>query len=190
MNEKELIRQLKKGSQKAFNEIYNLYSAGLYAYCVQYTKSREDAEEIVHDVFLKIWLNRNMIIQEDTLRSFIFKIAKNQLINAYRSRLNSFVFEEYVNYYNDEKLSVNDTHHTIEFDDFVRILEKVMGTLINTQKEVIKYCKIDQLSNKETAEKLSLKEQTVKNQLSAGLKILREGLQKYLIWIIILLIVK
>ena len=190
MSEKELICQLKEGSYKAFDEIYRMYSARLYAYCMQYTKSRENTEEVVQDVFTKLWINRNSIIQEDTLRSFIFKIAKNQLINAYKARINSFTFEEYVDYYNEEKFSVADTPYIVEFDDFCRSLEKVMNNLSETQQKVIECSRFEQLSNKETAEKLQLKEQTVKNQLSAGLKILREELQKYLIWIIILLIVK
>ncbi len=46
MNEEELVYQLKQESQDAFNRIYNMYSARLYAYCMQYVKSREDTEEI------------------------------------------------------------------------------------------------------------------------------------------------
>ena len=52
MNEEELVYQLKQESQDAFNRIYNMYSARLYAYCMQYVKSREDTEEIVQDVFM------------------------------------------------------------------------------------------------------------------------------------------
>lgn len=60
MNEEELVYQLKQESQDAFNRIYNMYSARLYAYCMQYVKSREDTEEIVQDVFIKLWINRHM----------------------------------------------------------------------------------------------------------------------------------
>jgi len=190
MKEKKLIYQLKKGSQKAFNEIYHMYSARLYAYCMQYTKSREDSEEIVQDVFIKLWLKKESIIQEDTVRSFIFKIAKNQLINRYKSRLNSFSFEEYTAYCNIEKFSTSDTSQIIEYDDFCRLLENAMKILSQTQKKVIEYRKFKHLTNQETADKLQLKEQTVKNQLSEGLKILRRELQKHLAWIIFLFLVK
>ena len=98
MNEEELVYQLKQESQDAFNRIYNMYSARLYAYCMQYVKSREDTEEIVQDVFIKLWINRHSIIHGELLSAFIFKIAKNQIINRYKSRINSYVFEEYVNY--------------------------------------------------------------------------------------------
>lgn len=190
MGEKELIFQLKKGSEKAFDKVYRLYAARLYGYCMQYTKSREDSEEIVQDVFIKLWQNKEKIIQTDTLRSLIFKIAKFQLINKYRSSLNSFSYEVYVDFYNEKKLSIDNAHHAIEYDDFCHILKKALKTLPETQQKVIEYCKLKNYSNKEAADKLQLKDQTVKNQLSIGLKTLKEILEKYSIWAIILLIVK
>jgi RNA polymerase sigma-70 factor (ECF subfamily) len=190
MNEKDLIIKLKQSSQKAFDEIYRLYAARLYAYCYQYTKSREDTEEIVQDVFTRLWINRMSVVQEETVSSLLFTIAKNQLINIYRQRLNSPVFEEYINCCNQEKFSIEDTRQKIEYDDFCRQLNKLVKRLPETQRKVFDCCIIQQLSNKETAEKLSLKEQTIKNQLSSALKILRNELGKIWVWLITLLIVK
>ena len=184
MNEEELVYQLKQESQDAFNRIYNMYSARLYAYCMQYVKSREDTEEIVQDVFIKLWINRHSIIHGEHLSAFIFKIAKNQIINRYKSRINSYVFEEYVNYYNEEQCSVSDTSAIVEYDDFCKSLKKAMKNLSSTQREVIECVKLNQMSVKETAVKLRLKEQTVKNALSAGLKVLKEILKKSLVLIL------
>ena len=184
MNEEELVYQLKQESQDAFNRIYNMYSARLYAYCMQYVKSREDTEEIVQDVFIKLWINRHSIIHGEHLSAVIFKIAKNQIINRYKSRINSYVFEEYVNYYNEEQCSVSDTSAIVEYDDFCKSLKKAMKNLSSTQREVIECVKLNQMSVKETAVKLRLKEQTVKNALSAGLKVLKEILKKSLVLIL------
>ena len=176
MNEEELVYQLKQESQDAFNRIYNMYSARLYAYCMQYVKSREDTEEIVQDVFIKLWINRHSIIHGEHLSAFIFKIAKNQIINRYKSRINS--------YYNEEQCSVSDTSAIVEYDDFCKSLKKAMKNLSSTQREVIECVKLNQMSVKETAVKLRLKEQTVKNALSAGLKVLKEILKKSLVLIL------
>ena len=183
MDEIELVYQLQQDSQKAFNRIYEIYSARLYAYCMQYVKSREDSEEIVQDVFIKLWTNRHSIVHAELLSNFIFKIAKNQIINRYRSRLNSFVFEEYVNYYNEVACSVNDASDIVEYDDFCQSLKKAMKSLPNTQREVIESMRFNQLSVKETAQSLNLNEQTVKNALSAGLKTLKEILKRSMILI-------
>ena len=188
MNEEELVYQLKRESQEAFNKIYDMYSSRLYAYCMQYVKSREDSEEIVQDVFIKLWVNKQSIVHGELLSAFIFKIAKNQIINRYKSRVNSYVFEEYVNYCNEGKYSVSDTSSVVEYDDFCRSLKKAMKSLSATQREVIECVKLEQLSIKETADKLKLKEQTVKNALSAGLKLLKDLLKKSLVLIILFML--
>ena len=148
-NEHLLIADLKKGSKEAFDEIYRLYAGRLLAYCTQYTKCREDAEEIVQDVFVALWNSRQTIRQEETLRSLLFTISKHRVINAYRSTLNSPVYEDYVDYQNE--LPAGEDYHRLEYEQYVRIVKDAMS------------------------------EQTVKNQLSIGLKTLRELLAKVLV---------
>jgi RNA polymerase sigma-70 factor (ECF subfamily) len=175
INEQQLIDALKNDSQKAFNSIYTIYAKRLFAYAIQYTKSVQDAEEIVEDVFVHLWLERKVIRQSETLRALLFIMAKHYLINAYRARINSPVFEDYVDY----QESITDNNHTqIEYDEFVKQVYKAIDKLPQTQKNVITLSKIQQLNNKEIAERLSLNEQTVKNQLSLGLKTLKQELYK------------
>ena len=184
LNEKVLIRELKKDSQKALDSIYKMYARRLYAFCLQYTKSKENAEEIVEDVFVWIWVNRRDIHQEETLRSLLFIRAKHYLINAYRSRINSPVYEDYVSY--QDELTADDIEQHMEYEDFVHQLRNALTKLPITQRQVIELSKIQQVSNKEIAVKLSLSEQTVKNQLSLGLKNLRKELNKvpFLFWLL------
>ncbi len=188
MNEIEIVLQLKEDSNEAFDEIYARYSKRLYVYCLQYVKSKEDTEEIVQDTFTKVWTNRHSIAHAESIGAFIFKIAKNQIINKYRQRVNSFSFEEYVNYYNEEKYSVCDTTNIIEYDDFRKVLKKALTTLTRTQQKVIKCCKLDNLSIRETAKTLKLQEQTVKNALSSGLKTLRGVLKGEVLYLLFILL--
>jgi len=177
--ESEYIKDLKCGSRKAFNALYDIYSARLYGYCLQWTKSHEDTEEIVQDVFVKLWTYRNTIQNEETILYFLFRVAKNQLINNYRNKINSPLFEEYVQYSNDSSLSVGDAAQSVEYDDFCKLLNKIKQSLPKTQQKVFEYSNQRQMSNKEIAEALNLSEQTVKNQLSLAHKVLREKLRKY-----------
>jgi RNA polymerase sigma-70 factor (ECF subfamily) len=126
------------------------------------------------------------IRQDETLRSFLFIIAKNLIINAYRSRLNSKVYEEYIIY--SDKCSIDDTLYKMEYDEFYKQLQKAIQKLSVTQQKVVVLSRIKQLSNKEIAEKLSLSEQTVKNQLSLGLKALQLKLDKLLMLCILFFI--
>lgn len=139
-----------------------------------FTKSHEEAKEVVQDVFIKLWMSRTKIRQEETLRSLLFIIAKNYLINSYRSKINSPVYEEYIMH--KETMIVNDTEYQVEYHDFLNKFNKAMEYLPPTQRKIVTLSKIYQFSNKEIVEKLSLSKQTVKNQLSLGLKTLREKL--------------
>ncbi|MDR2811294.1 MAG: RNA polymerase sigma-70 factor [Tannerellaceae bacterium] len=183
-DEQGLIYDLKRGSYQAFNEIYRLYAKRLYVYCLSFTKSPEEAEEIVQDVFVKIWINRASIRQDETLRSLFFIMAKHQLINAYRAKLNHPMYEEFVNC--KEESSPPDVHRKLEYEEFLRRFRSALEKLPPTQQNVIRLSKMEDMSNKEIAGELRLSEQTVKNQLSLGLKTLKEILNKTaFVWLMI-----
>lgn len=176
MDEATLIARLKEGSYSAFDQIYSLYSRPLYAFCLSYTKSHEDAQDIVQDVFVKLWQNKGSIRAENSIKSLLFTMAKNHLINAYRARINSPIYEEYVLYCNSIRLSDNNVMHKIEYEDFMLRIMRVMSLMSETQRKVFKLKKLQQKTNKEIAEALSLSEQTVKNQYTLSMKLVREHL--------------
>lgn len=184
--EKELISALKHGSRKAFESIYQMYSKRLYAYSLQLTKSPEDAEEIVQEVFIKLWINRAQIRQEETLRSLLFIMSKHYFINAYRAKINHPIYEEYVDY--KDVLLTDNALQQLEYEEFLGIFRHSMEELPVTQKKVIQLSRMEQLTNKEIADKLALSEQTVKNQLSLGLKSLKEKLNKFIVLLVLVFI--
>jgi RNA polymerase sigma-70 factor (ECF subfamily) len=187
LHEELLIRDLKNGSGKAFDAIYQMYAKRLFACCLQFTKTKEDAEEIVQDVFVQLWVKRESIRQTETLRSLLFVMSKNQLINAYRSRLNSPVYEDYVKY--QEKVCVSDTSFNMEYEEFAGKLQAALKRLTVTQQKVIELSRLHGFSDQEVAVALSLSKQTVKNQLSTGLKALRQLLGKVFVlcWTVVFL---
>lgn len=74
--EGEYIHQLKSGSRKSFDALYRMYASRIYSYCYQYTKSYEDAEEVVQDVFVKLWSSRESIRKEDTIKYWLLLLRK------------------------------------------------------------------------------------------------------------------
>lgn len=173
-NEEKLIIDLKKGSVRAFDKIYEIYARRLYAFCLKYCKSKETAEEIMQDTFVWIWNNRLSITQTETLKPIIFIRAKHLLINAYRKVINSPVYEDYMDYLDKGDSSAYTS--MMEYDEFVQRVNLLISQLSKTQQEIIKLSKFEMMTNKEIAQKLNYSEQTVKNQLSLGLKQLRNML--------------
>lgn len=169
-SESELIAKLKQGSEKAFNALYAMYARRLYAFCMEYTKSREDTEEIVQDAFMWLWKNRENIRQEKTIKNLLFLRVRHFLINAWRSRMGEPVFEDYVNYLN---MPSGDTSDKLEYDEFRHNIVKIINELPKTQAKVLRMARLEGFRNKEIAEMLHLSEQTVKNALSLGLKYLK-----------------
>ena len=188
MTERELIQQLRLDSIKAFNAIYELYARRLYAFCLKYTQSRENAEEIVEDTFVWIWNNRHDIKPEESIKPLIFLKTRHLLINAYRKLVNSPVFEDYMDYL-DHTSEGGATDSPMEYDDFMRQVNQNIDKLPETQQQIIRLSKLEMLSNREIAQQLGYSEQTVKNQLSLGLKQLRALLKPRLniFWVLFLI---
>ncbi len=174
--EEKLIIEVKKDSMRAFDSIYELYARRLYAFCLRYAKSRETAEEIVQDTFVWLWNNRHSITQDKTLKPILFIRAKHLLINAYRKVVNSPIYEDYMDYLDHGSTSSNATDCMLEYDEFTKKVNALIAQLPNTQQEIIRMSKFEMMSNKEIATRLNYSEQTVKNQLSLGLKQLRKML--------------
>jgi RNA polymerase sigma-70 factor (ECF subfamily) len=179
--EAELITMLKQGSEEAFKSLYDMYAKRLYAFCLEYTKSREDTEEIVQDAFVWLWKNRSSIRQETTIKNLIFLRVRHFLINAWRTRLKEPVFEDYVDYIN---LLQDKSSDRLEYDEFLSTVKSILDRLPRTQARVVMMSRIEGFKNKEIAQKLRLSEQTVKNSLSVGLKSLKEELGKMIILVL------
>ena len=159
---------LKHDSQWAFDNLYRMYAHRLFAFALEYCHHKETAEEIVEDTFIWIWNHRHDIKQEKTLFNLVFIKARHLLINAYRAILNSPHFEDYVNYSNS--LGTEEQESQLEYDEFMHVIRQGLDRLPLTQRRVIELSRFEQKSIIEIASMLNLKEQTVRNQLSLGLK--------------------
>lgn len=84
-NEKELLSLAATGNEAAFAQLFYAYHNKLGAYVFRFTQSREITEEIVQDVFLKIWLNRHTLSSIENFGSYIYVLSKNHTLNCLRS---------------------------------------------------------------------------------------------------------
>ncbi len=79
-----LLRQLKQGSEPAFNALYNLHSKMLLSNIRSLVKNNETAKELLQDLYLKIWENRAAINPEQSFKSYLFTIARNMVYDYFR----------------------------------------------------------------------------------------------------------
>jgi RNA polymerase sigma-70 factor (ECF subfamily) len=171
----ELVKLLKKDDMKAFDIIYTKYSRRLYGFVFRYVKQDADTEEIVQDVFIKIWKVRTKINVYSSFESFLFTIAHNATVNLLKKRATEQKYVEHVKSLQiiNESYELTDEIHYKELEQkFLGLVDK----LSPRQKEIFLLSREEGLSNKEIADKLGISIQTVKNHLVTTLSFLKNKL--------------
>lgn len=177
-DENKLIEDLKKGSKMAFTKLYAIYAPRIRAFSVRWTKNEITADDITQEVFIRLWNERENIRQTNSVSSLLYTIASHLLINAFNKTINSPVFEDYVRYI--DKLPSSGNADPLEYSNFLSSIKLFIDRMPPTRAKVVKLSKLEGFNNKEIADLLSLKEQTVKNQLSIGVKELRSFIKDFL----------
>lgn len=175
----ETIKKLQEGSYEAFDTLYNVYADSLYGFALLHTKSTVQAEDIVQDTFLKLWNMRESLSVEGSFKSMLFTIAKNHVIDIFRQQVNRANFEDYIAFCEDENLLDNTSVEKVYYNDFLEKLAIAKQKLTLAQRNIFELSREEGMSNTEIAAASNLSEQTVKNHLSAALKVLRVELGKY-----------
>ncbi len=169
-----LIEELLNGNLKAFDILFNKYAKRLYGFSIRYLKSATEAEELVQDVFFKVWENRNILKKELSFKSYLFTIAYNDILKFFRS--NSY-HQTYVKEVVDlSELSYNSIE-SVEYASILDEVDKLIEQLPERRKSIFVKSRKEGKSSKEIAEELNLSAGTVDNNISEALKFLRENLK-------------
>ncbi len=180
----ELIRDFKKGDTKAFEKLFQKYHKKLYAFLFHLLHSKEDAEEIVQETFIKIWEKREDFIEGYSFDSFLFTIAKNAFLNLNRKKINRKVFEDHLNFL--DEISSGRADDYVIFKETKEIINTIIEGLPPKRKEIFFLRKIEGLSRKEIAEKLDISIITVDSQLMKANIYLKDQFKKYSLLLLIL----
>ncbi|MBN2814389.1 MAG: RNA polymerase sigma-70 factor [Bacteroidales bacterium] len=163
----------------AFNTIYNKYSYKLHEFVLMYLKQEEDAEEIVQEVFIKIWESRGKIDVYSSFESFLFTIAYNATISLLRKRVSQSKSREYLK--SLQQIDAADqVIDEIQFKELDQKVQSLLEQLTPRQKEIYLLSREDGLTHKEIAQKLSISESTVNNHLVTTMKYLKSHIDKTL----------
>jgi RNA polymerase sigma-70 factor (family 1) len=167
----ELVAKLRKGDINAFDQIFNKYGGRLFGFAFNYLKSKEEAEGLVQDVFLKIWENRKSLKAESSLKSYLFTIAYHDICGYFRKKK----MHDKCNV--EIGLTSNKTVNPEEQLDYKSTLEQIdqlIEKLPEKQRVIFMKSRKEGKSTKEIADEMNLAPGTVDNQISAALKILRK----------------
>lgn len=171
MEEKDLIRNLKRGKEDAYYELLNLYGNKLLKTCFLIIKDKNEAEDIVQETFIKVFKYIKNFKGESTLYTWIYRIAQNILKDRYKNRISMIPYEDY-------EVEVDIVEDVIISKIDREILRHELENLNLIYKQVLILFYFEDLSIKEISEILDEKEGTIKSKLSRGRVLLKNALEK------------
>ncbi len=176
----DVLELLKKGDVLAFDTIYQKYCRRLFGFVLKYVKQKDDAEEIVQEVFVKIWESRHKIDVFSSFDSFLFTIAYNSTISLLRKRVTEKKYVDFLISQQQEYI-VNDSSVEIQFNELNDKVQLLLNELTPRQKEIFQLSRVEGLTHEEIAKKLNISANTVKNHMVTVLSFLRKSLDNNLL---------
>lgn len=170
--EREVIEQIRDGSKDAFRLMFDEVGPKIYAFALSYLKNEFEAEELLQEVFLKLWEVRSSLDSSRNLKSFLFKICINLIYDFIRRKNIEQVYLDYSEKNNPS--SGDNTWHEVIYNDMLNNLQQLIATMPEQRQRIFRMSKEDGLSNEEIADRLNLSKRTVENQLYRAVSFLKD----------------
>lgn len=177
LDEKALLLQISEGNEKAFRTLFKTYYERLYHYVFSFTKSAQITEELTMDVFLKIWLGRDIIPQIEKFDAFLFRVAHNKSIDFLRSVAKDPRFQDLL----WEQLQIaNDIQPdaTLILHEYEDKLRQAVSLLSPQRKKVYQMSREQDMTHDQIAAQLNLSKNTVNNHIVEAQRFIRTYLSK------------
>lgn len=173
-NEILLIKALKKGDAKAFDKLFSLYGNRIYHFSCGYLKSKEDAEGVVQEVFLRIWKNRKALKPELSFKAYLFKIAYHFILEYFEKAARRRAYQEQL--IEESVIFTPDNEERLNYQLLLEKVEQLIEQLPPRQKDILIKRRKEGLAVKEIASQLGISPKTVENHLTEALKTIRKQL--------------
>jgi RNA polymerase sigma-70 factor (family 1) len=173
-DEPKLLSDMAAGGQNAFRSIYQHYHARINAYILSLVKSPQLAEDLLQEVFIKVWEARDQLGDVQNFGAWLFSVARNHTINALRSAARSqSVLGEILKHaaqprFDDEILA----------RDYARFIQRVLDSLPSRTRDIYRKCKEQGRTYEEVARELGVSGNAVKRHVINSIKALREAARK------------
>ena len=180
----EILKDIAAGSSKAFRALYSYWEPTLSSFIFQVTRSKVITAEIVQDVFLKIWMTRESLVEVKDFKAYLFVISKNRAINALKKSLADLErIKKYASEVPFNEQPVEDDDAQLHFS----LIDEAIDQLSPRQKEIFLLHRHERYSYREIAEQLGIGKESVKTHLSLAIKSIKNHIEKKITLIILLI---
>jgi RNA polymerase sigma-70 factor (family 1) len=171
-----LLTQIASGDEKAFNRLFESRRAKLFNYLFDIVKSREVAEEMVTDVFLKIWFGRELVTEIQNIDAFLFKIAYHKALKFLRTASRRQDIQKLI-FYEMEKAAWNEAEDRLTREEYRQLLMNAIAQLTPQRQLVYRLSREEGMTHEQIAAALDLSPNTIKNHITESTKFIRSFLQ-------------
>mgnify|MGYP002379812613 CR=1 FL=1 len=174
----ELFALLASGDEAAFRRVFHYYTPRLQPFVFSIVKSNAIAEEIVQDIFLKLWANRQAVAQKDNPSSWLFTVAAHQSLSFLRRMSVERRYIDSVKAQLAQAAIQNPTEDQLFLREGEALLKKALEILPPRQKLIYTLSRHEGFSHKEIADQLNISPNTVKNHIVTALRTLQDFVRK------------
>lgn len=171
------IEKMKAGDRESFNQVFRRYYSPMVRFCIRYVADSDIASEIVQDLFVKLWSNREKISFNTSFESYMLTSVRNSAI-TYINKERSHN-EANLRVFSEESDNI-DPSETLQSNNLEESYRQILKAMPEKRREVFLASRYDGLKYAEIAEKLGISQKTVEAQMSAAIKQLKDGLKPYL----------
>lgn len=186
MNSQEVIERIKNGDESAFEGAFKAYARPLHAYGVSLLGNAHMAEEMIQQLFLKIWEQRATLEIHSSLKAYLYRSIHNDCMNYLRHLKVRQRYAESTG--RDPALSQEQPSGRLEIKEIQSRLRSGLGKLPEACRTVFQLSRFEHLSYKEIAGQLGISIKTVENQMGKALRVLRVELKDYLVVLFVALL--
>lgn len=181
--EKILLEKIRQGDKSAFSIIFSNYYRDLVLFAFTFVKDKDVSEEIVEDIFVKFWEERENILITSSLKSYLLKSVQNKCLDWLRhlKSRNKFVSENKQNYPD----FANDTENYVLWSELGQSIDNILLKLPDEVAQTFRMSRYDGMKYVEIAEKLDVSVRTVEVRISKTLQLLRDHLKDYFMFLLL-----
>lgn len=169
------MRQVASGDETAFESLFNAWKDKLYFYILRITGSPENTDDIVQEVFVKLWLKREALNNVDHFSAYLFRMAHNHAVSGIRRMAQeTVIFSELYRHKDEAGLPADERllHKQLQ-----EKLKSAINALPQQQKLVYMLCREQGVKQEDIARRLNISISTVKNHMTQALRTLREKMR-------------
>ena len=169
--ERELVIRLCESDNFAFEKLYYQYVERAYGFAIHFLRNSSEAEEVVQEVFTKLWENRHKINPDLSFSGYLLTMIKNTVFNESRKKM-------YHRAYVSDVLKilqpyVRDLEERITYDDLLELINKTIRSMPPKRQEIFQLCRMEGISHKVISKSLGIAEKTVEAHMRLALRDLK-----------------